>query len=840
MIIGIFTHSDGVFQNPILQGAREAARKHKANLLFYRSPTMTNYSGLDAASIQPQYKVDRSELDGMILSYAAPGLTQYGLSLFRAGLPVISIGRSLDELPHFLLENTAAIRDIVLGLASHGHRDIAYLSGPADNQCASDRLTGYREGMSKAGFGGESRLILQGAFEESPAYTAVKVAWAEGRRFSALVCANDLSALGALNALRDIGISVPHDVEVTGFDNSIACKLSQPSLSSFSTNNFELGFLATDQIIRAALGEPLPIRTMVPVDYVPRGSTRTSANAGARTFQRGDFWSMPPREADLWLARLRDIEGSKGPLNRMEDCGSSDEFVSSVKTVLKISEKHGIPPECLHDAIVSTARRFSEISHFALSDSLEHLHETILRLKFGEAELNARFQLQTAQLRQFAIRPTDEKILLEEMRRTLWELGVPHAEIFLTAENAASDSGLYNAVNWRRLATSTQFLEERRDSITFSAHEIFLNQGESDGSWMIVPLIFHELQYGVAVVSRETPYEFLLPELIQQFSTAIYTNRAHRALANANHNLERSRNAAEEANAELKKIQAKLIETSREAGMSEVATGILHNVGNVLNSVNVSTTLIADQIRQSKIVNVARVSELLRAHEEDLATFLSGDPKGKMISPYLTGLAETLALERTTITAELAHLQKNVNHIKDIVAMQQSYARTSGVAESIVVTDLVEDALRINAGSLLRHDINVVRDYQARPNISLEKHKVLQVLVNLVRNAEYACDESGRLDKEITLRTTVTECGVSIAVIDNGIGIPQENLTRIFAHGFTTRKDGHGFGLHSGALAAREMGGTLTGHSAGPGKGASFILELPYKPEAAPREIPLA
>jgi signal transduction histidine kinase len=211
-----------------------------------------------------------------------------------------------------------------------------------------------------------------------------------------------------------------------------------------------------------------------------------------------------------------------------------------------------------------------------------------------------------------------------------------------------------------------------------------------------------------------------------------------------------------------------------------------------------------------------------------------------MISPYLTGLAETLALERTTITAELAHLQKNVNHIKDIVAMQQSYARTSGVAESIVVTDLVEDALRINAGSLLRHDINVVRDYQARPNISLEKHKVLQVLVNLVRNAEYACDESGRLDKEITLRTTVTECGVSIAVIDNGIGIPQENLTRIFAHGFTTRKDGHGFGLHSGALAAREMGGTLTGHSAGPGKGASFILELPYKPEAAPREIPLA
>jgi hypothetical protein len=110
MAIGIFAHSDGVFQNPILMGAREAARKHQINLLVYRSPTMSSYSGLDAAMIHSQYKVDRTELEGLILSFAAPGLTQYGLSLYRAGLPVMSIGRSLEELPHFLLENTAAIR----------------------------------------------------------------------------------------------------------------------------------------------------------------------------------------------------------------------------------------------------------------------------------------------------------------------------------------------------------------------------------------------------------------------------------------------------------------------------------------------------------------------------------------------------------------------------------------------------------------------------------------------------------------------------------------------------------------------------------------------------------
>ena len=70
---------------------------------------------------------------------------------------------------------------------------------------------------------------------------------------------------------------------------------------------------------------------------------------------------------------------------------------------------------------------------------------------------------------------------------------------------------------------------------------------------------------------------------------------------------------------------------------------------------------------------------------------------------------------------------------------------------------------------------------------------------------------------------------MKISYIDNGIGIPADNLTRIFGHGFTTRKEGHGFGLHSGALAAKELGGALTVESDGPGKGATFTLEFPIQ-----------
>ncbi|MDF3058330.1 MAG: sensor signal transduction histidine kinase [Rariglobus sp.] len=291
--------------------------------------------------------------------------------------------------------------------------------------------------------------------------------------------------------------------------------------------------------------------------------------------------------------------------------------------------------------------------------------------------------------------------------------------------------------------------------------------------------------------------------------------------------------ARRQAEIELGKVYSQLLDTSRQAGMAEVATGVLHNVGNVLNSVNVSATLVADQVRRSKVTNVGKLSELLGQHREDLASYLVNDPKGRIIPAYLATLSEELTKEKTTIITELESLQKNIGHIKDIVAMQQSYAKTSGVVETVSIPDLIEDALRMNAGSLARHDVDVVRDYHARPVVTLEKNKVLQTLVNLVRNAKYACDESGRTDKLLTIRTTADEQSVTIAVIDNGVGIPAENLTRIFAHGFTTRKHGHGFGLHSGALAVKELGGSLTAHSDGAGRGATFILKLPYKAETS-------
>ena len=281
------------------------------------------------------------------------------------------------------------------------------------------------------------------------------------------------------------------------------------------------------------------------------------------------------------------------------------------------------------------------------------------------------------------------------------------------------------------------------------------------------------------------------------------------------------------AEEELENVHKQLLDTSRQAGMAEVATGVLHNVGNVLNSMNVSASLAQGVLRRSKTASLVRTACLLQEHSADLGAFLTGDPKGRLVPGFIIKLAHLLDGEHQELLKELSLLAKNVEHIKEIVAMQQTYARVSGVVETVIVSDLVEDALRMNASALARHEVETIREFAEMPPISTEKHKVLQILVNLIRNAKYACDESGRPDKRLIMRSVIGDGRVKISITDNGVGIPPENLTRIFGHGFTTKKDGHGFGLHSGANAAKEMGGQLTVHSDGPGRGAIFTLELP-------------
>jgi PAS domain S-box-containing protein len=285
---------------------------------------------------------------------------------------------------------------------------------------------------------------------------------------------------------------------------------------------------------------------------------------------------------------------------------------------------------------------------------------------------------------------------------------------------------------------------------------------------------------------------------------------------------------------EVEILHQQLVTASREAGMAEVATGVLHNVGNVLTSVNITVHDVLDRLRTSRLSHLRQLVGVVQREQPRLASYLTDDPSGRQLPGFLIKLEAHLADENQKLRTDVESLVRHFEHICEIIVTQQSSARLFGVDESLAPVQLFDDALKLGAQSFERHGIALERSFAAAPAVKADRHKVLQILVNLLKNAKDALASSGVPGGRITARVIPVDGGlVAFSVEDNGPGIAPGNLARIFQHGFTTKKDGHGFGLHSAVLAAREMGGDLAVASEGLGHGARFTLTLPLTAPAS-------
>src|SRR6185437_753002 len=240
-------------------------------------------------------------------------------------------------------------------------------------------------------------------------------------------------------------------------------------------------------------------------------------------------------------------------------------------------------------------------------------------------------------------------------------------------------------------------------------------------------------------------------------------------------------NAKEQARAELAEAQQHLMELSRRSGMAEIATGVLHNVGNVLNSVNIGATVIGTRLREFRTDNLTAAVNMLQEHADHLAHFVEADPKGQRIVPYLAKLAAHLQNERGQVLGELETLATHIDHIKEIVATQQDYAKVSALVEMVSVPKLIEDALRMVEASLDRHHVDVAREMEDVPDVPVAKHQVLEILVNLLRNAKQAVVAHNGPQRQIRICVRrQTDDRVRIEIHDTGVGLPPEHITQIF------------------------------------------------------------
>ncbi|QDU55257.1 ATP-binding protein [Aeoliella mucimassa] len=310
----------------------------------------------------------------------------------------------------------------------------------------------------------------------------------------------------------------------------------------------------------------------------------------------------------------------------------------------------------------------------------------------------------------------------------------------------------------------------------------------------------------------------------------IRVDQRTRQLSDANYELSNEVSERRRAELELERVHREFVEAARYAGMAEIASGVLHNVGNVLNSVNVSANTIFQRLKTSKRKQLKRLVDLFNEHSDDLGEFLKNDERGKQIPKFLDKLAESLETEDNVMMIESSSLTSNIEHIKAIIATQQSYAGTSGLVEPMNINELLEDVIKLNASSFDRHQIQIVRDFGELSELLVDKQRLLQIVINLVKNAKESLLEQSDNERVLRLTTLTKDDRLLVQISDTGVGIEPHNLTKVFSHGFSTKSGGHGFGLHSCANAAATMEGELTVESEGHMKGATFTLSLPCKP----------
>ncbi len=286
--------------------------------------------------------------------------------------------------------------------------------------------------------------------------------------------------------------------------------------------------------------------------------------------------------------------------------------------------------------------------------------------------------------------------------------------------------------------------------------------------------------------------------------------------------------------AEQEQLRSQLGEAAYKIEMADVASTVLHNVGNVLTSVTVAANMVESVVDQSSVTLVNRMAELIKAHDEDLGTFLTEDPKGKHIPSSLEKLGNHLIEEQRTVLKEMKGLVRNIRHMKQIIASHQTMAKSAGQAELISLIDVLSHAIELSFHPGDAKWMTIRRDYQEVPTVLVDQHQLLQILVNLLRNAKQAMRQQDQDSHELNLRVTYQEkdeASVTMTIQDSGIGIAPEHLSKMFTRGFTTKKDGNGIGLHSSILAIRNMGGSMHVQSDGVGRGATFTLTFPVQRE---------
>ncbi len=767
-----------------------------------------------------------------------------------AGLPIVSIGKLIPGVPSLVVSNDSGVEAIVDHLiAVHERRRIAFVCGPDLNEEAEGRLRGYRAALARRHVAFDPALVCPGDFTAHAGPQAVRALLDERRvSFDALMCANDVMAIHAMEELQRRGVRVPEDVAVVGFDDQRDAASGVPPLSTVCQPLREMGVAAVQQVLSLIRGgavaetttyptRPVHRRScgcMGPVEQTRDGPARPCTEPHARS---GDWITAVAgslESAHTWLTELPAgtavslLEALHAELGGGRTC-----FLEALDAAVSAGEGAGIAPRrwqgVVQDGLSAVARRLPDrggeqlLALLAravtlLGDRAEHLQAA----RSYELEYEA-FVLQHV----FRITGLEEAEFTAALEAQLPKLGVGSVYLARVIDREPPSAVL-------------EYHYALRDHVTldpapgpYDARRLVPGRFTSAHryAYQVMPLHFGAEVTGFAVCEIGSMSGLGYESLANHLGRALQASALVKEVRRYAEELE---GRVEQRARQLKEAQQQLVEVAHEAGMAEIAVGALHNVGNLLNSISVSAEAVMASAGDAEASGMGRLAELLESQRKDLAGFFAADPRAALVPEYCHRLARSLELDRNRIRAEATELLANVGLVRDTVATLQDYAREGRdhlLTERIDPASLIEVSLKLQAANLTRHRVQVRRRLAPVPPVLVQRFKVIHALVNLIKNGVEAMEKTPQEARVLTVELAPGSAGTTlIQVGDAGEGIAPQAAERLFSYGFTTKRAGHGFGLHSCANDVKRMGGRIIAESDGPGRGARFTLVLPAEP----------
>jgi DNA-binding LacI/PurR family transcriptional regulator/signal transduction histidine kinase len=833
---------DNEFRSQMMPGIIEAARKYNVNVIRF-----AYYSLHSAYSYTSQVQtvlnlIDQYKLQGlMFLGWGRAGALQNPDFVTRyQSIPILSIGTRFDTIPNVYCPGEVHIREILEHLANHHHiTRIAYISPIIPD----NRNDVYLNFMREYGIYDPELYIGPEEIGEltmpERARLALNILIKERRvNVRAIVSLYSEEAVAITEELCKQGIHVPNDIAVTGYEDRDIGKYCSPPLTTVYFPWLELGFYGCEKMVELLTTGHTSFSKVIPGKVIYRYScgclSKSVKIAGAVSYPK---IAKTPAEitADVQQTIITELEAAL-PNTGLDLQRILDAFFNNFQN------------KTTNTFLMELALQFQKIEYNCRLTGIEDLISVFRRVVFpylaghkdvllwsgdlfqqaqvliwekvnnisNQEKVHAKILNQGLQeISQILITNFSLENLLDSLAKSLHKLNIPGCYIF-KFNCQVQDNDEPELFNVKNPFSGCTLVFQYRD------HKRLNIQTNQPGQ---LKMLFEKL-----FASEERAYS-VLGHLIHiankiigfvLFEPGPMDNRIYQALT-------AHISIAFQGSMLLEQLESSYQELAQQAhreGMADISSEILHNTGNILNSVNASVHFMVDLIDNSAIQDLIKANRILENNLDDIGNFIVHDPKGKKLFQFYIGLGNSFIELQNQLLHYINRLDNKVRSINEIIAAQQSYAGISEIAEELDIASVVDDVIKLFSESLDNCRIQIIRDYQGKPKVMAQRMKLFPILANIISNAQEAMFDNPEFNRRLIFSVTEDSQGKYIRITDNGHGIPADTLKKIFENEFAIKKEHHAFGLYRSANLMAEMGGDLWAESPGPGKGATIVIQF--------------